>query len=191
VYETYSDIRLNRSELDDLEELLDVVDSVPKKTEQQKDDAILARRMDTATLEMAARKTYNPTTDYQSTTWTSHGLYANMSSKQRPMSASAAVAGSSRENDQNRSTKLISTLPEAVTMRDQKGPQVDRDAVGSLLDKHIRHLQNQTNDFVVPIIKVPLIHFRYLVLLFISLIAKISSLESAGKPPLLLMRQQV
>lgn len=192
VYKIYSDIRMNRSELDDLEELLDAVDSVPKKTEQQKDDAIVARRMDAATLEMAERKTYNPTTDYQSTTWTSQGLYANISSKQRPMSASAAIARSSGENDQSRSTKLMSTLPEAVSLRGKRDPQVDANAVGSLLDKHIRQLQHQSNDFIVPIIKVCAFHFRYLFLFCISLMNKTkSSLESAGKPPLLLMRQHI
>jgi len=153
---------MNKSDLEDMEDLLDVVETAPNRSTQQKDDAIVAKRMDAAALEMAARKTYNPSTDYQSTTWTSQGMYAEMVSKRRPMSASAAVSSSSGEKDQSRSTKLMSTLPAVVpsgrsqgmTKRPQNDLQNDGPAVGSLLDKHIRQLQNQTSNFVVPIIKV-------------------------------------
>jgi hypothetical protein len=162
------DIRMNKSNPEDLEDLLDVVDAlairgpVPIATTALSssgagagpatEDARTATNK-TQSYDYAAKSTYNPKAyadgnkEYTVTTWTPHGLRGELvtSSQRRPQSASAKMMSSSDNNGGGRDRFIGTTLPLSGT---------ENGVVGSLLDKHIRKIQQDTTDFHVPIIKV-------------------------------------
>ena len=120
-----------------------------------------------------AKKTYNPNAyregnkEYMVGTWTAHGLREDLT-KRRPQSASAARDNKSTD-DFSEFYQLSAGKPPRPKTAQIKSPSptdrgTDRDRdrdrgnhdeeAGSLLDKHIRKMQQEVPEFKVPIIKV-------------------------------------
>ena len=107
-----------------------------------------------------AKKTYNPnayregTKEYTVGTWTAHGLREDLT-KRRPQSASAAR--DKYTEDFSEFYQLSAGKPPRPKTAQIKSPSPtgNRDEeAGSLLDKHIRKMQQEVPEFKVPIIKV-------------------------------------
>jgi hypothetical protein len=179
----FIDIRLNTSTLEDIEEILDSVDIVPIKQElleisqqpmedgdrdEYAEDKIKpVPSGEDELFKENAKKTYNPNAyregnkEYMVGTWTAHGLREDLT-KRRPHSASAARDNKYTE-DFSEFYQLSAGKPPRPKTAQIKSPSptgTDRgrgnhdEEAGSLLDKHIRKMQQEVPEFKVPIIKV-------------------------------------